>query len=126
MAYVFQSLALYALTIKLFIFCMCLFQDLALYALAMKMFKNNSLCFPEPRTLRTNHQVVYILYVSISRPRTLRTSPYLGQIGSDQSDQSIYGIRRTGQTILSTYFMPSTQACVHARYVLACLGPYLI
>ena len=33
-AYVFQSLALYALTIKLFIFCMCLFQDLALYALA--------------------------------------------------------------------------------------------
>ena len=79
---------------------MCLFQDLALYALAMKMFKNNSLCFPEPRTLRTNHQVVYILYVSISRPRTLRTSPYLGQIGSDQSDQSIYGIRRTGQTIL--------------------------
>ena len=63
--YVFQSLALYALTIKLFIFCMCLFQDLALYALAMKLFKNNGLCFPEPRTLRTNHQIVNILYVSI-------------------------------------------------------------
>merc|ERR1712082_187816 len=63
-----------ALILALFIFCMSLFQDLALYALAMKLFKNNGLCFPEPRTLRTNHQIVNILYVSILRPSTLRTS----------------------------------------------------
>ena len=51
--------------------------------------------------------------------------PYLSKIVSDLRDQSIYGIRRTCMTFLSTYFIPSTQACMHACSVLAHLGPYI-
>ena len=51
--------------------------------------------------------------------------PYLSRIGSDQRDESIYGIRRRGPTFLSTYFIPSMQASVHAPYVLVGTGPYL-
>ena len=51
--------------------------------------------------------------------------PYLSQIWMDQKYKSIYGIRRSCQTSLSTYFTPRTQASMHARYVLACRGSYL-
>ena len=47
------------------------------------------------------------------------------QTESDQRDQSIYGIRRTCRTYLTTKFDLSTQACMHTHYVLACLGKYL-
>ena len=53
------------------------------------------------------------------------TGPYLSQIGMAQRDQSIYGIRRSSQTSLSTYFTPSIETSMHAPYVLACTGPYL-
>ena len=53
------------------------------------------------------------------------SGPYLSQIGLDQKDEGIYGIRRSYQTYLSTLYKPSTQACLHARYVLECTGPYL-
>ena len=49
---------------------------------------------------------------------------YLSQIRMDQRDQSMYGIRRTGPTFLSTYFTMSTQASVHASYVLVCTDQY--
>ena len=39
---------------------------------------------------------------------------YLCQIGSDQRDQGIYGIRRLCQTCLSTSYYLSMQASVHA------------
>ena len=51
--------------------------------------------------------------------------PYLSQIGSDQKDHSISGIRRICGTCLSTYFDLSMQAFVQARFVLECTGPYL-
>ena len=49
----------------------------------------------------------------------------LGKIGSDQRDQDIYGIRRTCQTSLSTYFDQSKQVCMHAHYRIACTGLYI-
>ena len=54
--------------------------------------------------------------------------PYLSQIGSNQRDQGIYGIGGTCWSWLQWLCM-CTQACMHAsmhaRYFLACLGPYL-
>ena len=43
------------------------------------------------------------MQASVHAPYVLAcTGPYLSQIGSDQRDQSIYGIRRTCRTSLST------------------------
>ena len=53
------------------------------------------------------------------------TGPYLSQIGMDQRDQCIYGIRRKGPTFLSIYFTLSMQARMHAPYVLVYTGQYL-
>ena len=53
------------------------------------------------------------------------TGPYLGQIGSYQGDQGIYGIRRICRTSLITKSDQNTQAGMHACYGLACTGPYL-
>ena len=53
------------------------------------------------------------------------TGPYLSQIGIDQKDESIYGIRRSCWTSLNTYFTTSPQASMHAPNMLACRGPYL-
>ena len=54
--------------------------------------------------------------------------PYLSRIGSDWKDRDIYGIGGTCRSWLWCLYM-CTQACthasMHARYFLACLGPYL-
>ena len=68
------------------------------------------------------------MQASVHAPYMLAcTGPYLSQIGSDQRDQIIYGIRRTCRFSLSTQSDPSTQADVHAHYVLVIfetmLGP---
>ena len=42
--------------------------------------------------------------------------PYLSRIGMDQRDQSIYGIRKTGPTFLSTYTS-------HQAHKLMCMHP---
>ena len=48
------------------------------------------------------------------------TGPHLSQIGPDQRDQSIYGLRRTCQTSLKQIIWPE-----HASFhVLACIGLY--
>ena len=51
--------------------------------------------------------------------------PYFSQINSEQRDQSIYRIKRTWRTCLSTKFDLTTQVCMYARDVLVCTGPYL-
>ena len=53
------------------------------------------------------------------------TGPYLGQIGSYQGDQGIYGIRIICRTSLITKSDQNTQAGMHACYGLACTGTYL-
>ena len=53
------------------------------------------------------------------------TDPYLGLIGSDQRDQSIYGIEGTCQTCLSTKYDKSTKASAHASPILTCMSPQL-
>ena len=45
---------------------------------------------------------------------------FIGQVGSDQRDQDIYGIRRTCPSILLCLFM-CMQPCMYAHYFLACI-----
>ena len=42
------------------------------------------------------------------------------QMEPNQRDQDIYSVKRTYRIYLSTKYDPSTEASVHARYILAC------